>query len=323
MRLGAWSPWRGFAPWLGVLLVALLLARGGGEPPPAGTLGVYRGAGAAAEVAAFERWAGGRAAFAVDFLPWASWAAVDDPSWWAARWERSQQRLVYSVPLLVADGSTLQSGAAGAHDGHFEAMARTLVAHGQGDAILRLGWEFNGGWFPWNAGADPEAFVASWRRAVEAIRRVPGAEFRFDWTANLGTGTVDPERAYPGDAYVDIVGLDVYDQGWWPGHRYPELRWRSLMHQPHGLVWHRDFARAHDKPLSFPEWGLTIRPDGHGGGDNAYYVERMHEWISANDVAYHSYFEYDAPDGSHRLMNGQFPVGAKRFRELFGTAGDH
>ena len=55
---------------------------------------------------------------------------------------------MYSVPLLPKDGSTLAAGASGAYDAHFETMARELVAQGQGDAIIRLGWEFNGSWYP-------------------------------------------------------------------------------------------------------------------------------------------------------------------------------
>jgi hypothetical protein len=308
-------------PWLAILLLAVgvpLLAR---SPSTDETMGVYRGAGAAAEVAAFERWSGLRAEFAVDFLPIDSWAGIDDPSWWASRWKDTPYRLVYSVPLLPNDGETLSAGADGAYDFHFDAMARKLIASGQGDAILRLGWEFNGSWYPWNAAKDPAAFVTYWRRVVATIRRVPGADFRFDWTASLGTGTIDPARVYPGDDYVDIIGLDAYDQGWYPGYQVPEKRWRALLEQPNGLNWHRDFAAGHDKPVSFPEWGLTVRPDGHGGGDNRYYIERMHDWISASNVAYHAYFEYDAPDGDHRLTSGRFPLGAQRFKELFGGEG--
>jgi hypothetical protein len=90
------------------------------------------------------------------------------------------------------------------------------------------------------------------------------------------------------------------------------------MNQPYGLAWQRDFAAAHGKPISFPEWGLTIRADGHGGGDNAYYVEHMYDWIAANDVKYHAYYEYDATDGEHRLMTGEFPIGAAAFKRLWG-----
>jgi hypothetical protein len=302
-------------------LAALVAAAPAPASSPTATMGVYRGAGAPSEVAAFERWNGGRrVAFALDFLPMDSWRHVEDPSWWAAQWSGSPYRMVYAVPLLPRDGSTLATGATGAYNRYFEGLARTLVAYGQGDAVLRIGWEFNGSWFPWDAAKDRAAFVAYWREVVTAIRAVPGARFAFDWNANLGTGTIAPEKVYPGDAYVDIVGADVYDQGWFAGYADPVKRWQSILDQPNGLSWLRAFAAAHGKPISLPEWGLTIRDDGHGGGDNTYYIERMHEWIGASNVAYHAYFEYDAADGRHRMMLGQFPRAGARFRALFGPA---
>jgi hypothetical protein len=311
-----------------VVLAAALSGFAGTGPAeaasPTATLGVYRGGGAPDQVAAFERWNGGQSAsYALEFLPGDSWSSIAHPAWAASRWRQSPQRVVYSVPLLPSGGGTLARGAAGAYDDHFAAMARTLVAHGQARAILRLGWEFNGDWFQWAASRNPDAFVAYWRRVVTAIRGVPGAQFTIDWTPNLGEAGIAPDRVYPGDAYVDVIGMDVYDQDWSPGRGDPEARWRSYMDQPYGLRWHRDFAAAHNKAMSFPEWGLTIRSDGYGGGDNAVFIERMHEWISANDVLYHCYFEFDAPDGSHRMMGGRFPLGSAAFRRLFSGASPH
>jgi hypothetical protein len=299
------------------LIVALAAAAATASPST--TLGVYRGAGAPDRVAAFERWNGGHpAAYALDFLPIdEGWNAIAHPDWFAERWAGSPYRVVYSVPLLPRDGGTLAQGAAGAYDGHFASMARALVAHGQGDAILRLGWEFDGDWFPWAAGRDPTAFVTYWRRAVDAIRAVPGAHFTFDWTAAVDGGGIAPDQVYPGDAYVDVIGLDVYDQGWADGFRDAASRWRTLRDGRFGLRWHRTFAAAHGKPESFPEWGLADRPDGHGGGDDAAFVRRMHAWIAAGNVRYHCYFDFDAQDGRHRISGGALPAGAAEFRGRF------
>src|SRR3954454_13916600 len=70
--------------------------------------------------------------------------------------------------------------------------------------------------------------------------------------------------------------------------------------------------------MSFSEWGLAIRSDGHGGGDDPYFIQKMHDWISSNNVAYAVYFEYDAPDGQHKLTDPEFPKGAAAFTQLFG-----
>lgn len=288
----------------------------------AGTeLGAYRSGGDPAGVAEFERWTGSSVQYrwALDFLPSRDWASIESAAWSTSMWGPSRFKTVYSIPLIPDTGGTLAQGASGAYNGHFQRLAETLVAGGEGDAVLRLGWEFNGDWFRWKASSDPAAFAAYWRQVVQTMRVVPGANFKFDWCPVLGTGAVAPPLAYPGDAYVDYIGLDAYDQDWLSGWQNPTQRWQNLLNQAHGLKWHRDFAAAHRKPMTFPEWGLFDRPDGHGGGDDPYFIQKMYEWIGANNVAYALYFEHDPPHGRHALMNGQFPRGAATFRKLFGA----
>jgi len=305
---------------LAVCLAALATAGPSHAGSPASTVGVFRGAVNTAAVANWEAWLGRPAHRVLDYLARESWDKIAAPSWWVDGWSRSaySDRVVYSVPMLPDTPSSLAEGARGDYDDHFERLARMLIARRQGAATIRLGWEFNGDWYRWNAAADRSAFVTYWRRVVRAMRRQPGAAFRFDWCPNLGRGSVAPARVYPGDAFVDYIGADVYDHGWAPGYRDPVRRWRELRDQPYGLRWQRDFARAHRKRMSFPEWGLVERADGHGGGDNPYFVKRMHHWIAANNVAYHVYFEVDMPGAPIRLMTGRFPKAAAAFRRLFG-----
>ncbi|HEV2712784.1 MAG TPA: glycosyl hydrolase, partial [Gaiellaceae bacterium] len=185
------------------------------------SFGVYRGGGNVAGVTEFEAWVGTKVTWALDFVPGATWADIESPTWAANRWARSKYRTIYSVPLLPASGGSLREGAAGAYNEHFRRLAQTLVATGEGDAVLRLGWEFNGAWFRWSAAHEPAAFASYWRQIVTTMRGVPGAAFRFDWCPILGNGAVAAERAYPGDAYVDYIGLDVYDHDWYPGWQEP------------------------------------------------------------------------------------------------------
>jgi hypothetical protein len=283
-------------------------------------LGVYRGGGNPGGVAEFGGWLGRAPTIAIDYFASTSWATIENASWAANAWSESPYRVVYSIPLLPDTGGTLREGAGGAYNVHFRRLAETLVAHGEGDAVLRLGWEFNGDWMRWNARSDPGAYAAYWRQVVQTMRAVSGAQFKFDWCPNLGHFG-PTEAAYPGDAYVDYIGMDVYDTWWSEAERTNVVRrWQNMLEMQGGLRWHRAFARGHGKPMTFPEWGLWTRPDGHGGGDNPYYIEKMHEWISQNNVAYHMYFEKDLSDGAHRLMAGRFPQGAAAYRSLFGAA---
>ena len=285
-----------------------------------GKLGVYRGSGVPDEVAGFERWLGRRTPWVLDFFAREEWSDIAEPEWWAEQWEPTDYRMIYSVPMLPEGEGSLAEGAAGSYNDHFRQLAELLVDHQQGNAVLRLGWEFNGNWYAWSAGDDPNAFVAYWRQIVNTMRAVDGARFSFDWSAILGGDHVPLEQAYPGDAYVDFIGMDVYDQGWDEGWEDPDRRWQAMLTGRYGLEWHRAFAAAHRKPMTYPEWGLTRRDDGHGGGDNPRFVQRMHDWIKANNVAYHVYFEFDADDGTHALMADHFPKASARFRQLFGPA---
>src|SRR2546423_2037201 len=117
------------------------LAGAAAASSPTATLGVYRGAAAPDQVAAFESWNGGeKASYALDFLAMDSWSSIANPGWWADAWKTSGYRVSYSVPMLPSSGGTLATGATGAYNSTFDSMARALVARGQGNAILRFGW---------------------------------------------------------------------------------------------------------------------------------------------------------------------------------------
>lgn len=289
-------------------------------PVPSNNLGVYRGAANPAGVEQFAAWVPATVAYAEDFLAGNDWGIIESPDWWLQAWQGKGYQMTFGVPIIPDTGGSLAEGATGAYNGHFTKLGQKLVQYGRGDSILRLGWEFTGGWYRWavQSPADAANFVAYWRHMVTSLRNV-APQLKFDWNPIWGWLGWDLTLAYPGDNYVDYIGLDVYDQSWIPNYTDPVARWNDFLNAPYGGKWHRDFAAAHGKPMSFPEWGLAIRDDGHGGGDAPYFIEQMHSWISQNNVGYHVYFEFDAPDGKHRLMTGQFPNGAAKFRQLFAA----
>jgi hypothetical protein len=276
------------------------------------------GGGDADELSDFERFVGSEVTHAGAFVSKKSWDRFRELDW-LEEWEDSGYTLSLGVPMLTErDGGSLQDGARGRYDAHFRHLAEQLVAHGQGDAILRLGWEFNGDWYPWAAAEDPRAFAEYWRRIHRVMRSVPGAEgLRFDWNPAIGVADV-PEEAYPGDEYVDIIGMDVYDRPKSAEEADPAARWQRMVDQPYGLAWQRDFAAAHRKPTSFPEWATSDRQRGGQKADNPVFIRNMYEWIRSNDVEYHTYFEFDAVDErGAQLMDGRNPRAAETFKKLF------
>jgi len=232
---------------------------------------------------------------------------------------------VLGVPLVPELGgrpvASLAQGATGRYDAEFTTLARTLASYGQGDAVIRPGWEFNAGWYPWRVTSDAAAadYAAYFRHVVTAMRRVRGTSFLFVWNPTPGPSAVDPSRAWPGGRYVDVVGLDLYDQVWGMPQD-PLLVWSHLLTENTGLRWMASFATAHHKAMSIPEWGVTLRSDGHGLGDDPLFVAYTAQWIAGHHVAFSSYFDLNAPDGEHDILDGHFPNALAVFERSFAAS---
>jgi beta-mannanase len=105
-----------------------------------------------------------------------------------------------------------------------------MVRHGRGDSVVRLGWEMDEATMPWR-GTDPAAYVGCYRHAATAIRATD-PDVLLDWSIS-GHGT--PARicgglstnCYPGEAYVDIIGIDNYDHSRGCRRRLCSTRWPS------------------------------------------------------------------------------------------------
>jgi hypothetical protein len=285
--------------------------------------GAYAGNGSPAKAAAFGRWRHRRVRIVVDYLDRTSWSDVSRPTWLLNHWENFALhggKLVLSVPLLISEGDTLAQGAGGRFDGRFRALARQLVAHHEAAAIIRPGWEFNATDFLWSLSkAGPGAskqFVGYWRRVVSAMRSVRGSHFRFDWTVNLGSSPTPAETAWPGRKWVNYIGLDAYDFGWAAdGGPITDAaaRWAQIDREDHGLEWWHRFARRHHRPIAVPEWGLSSRPDGHGGGDDPLYIRRMHSWFSRVKPAYECYFNA----ATSVINGGRYPRASREYVRLW------
>jgi hypothetical protein len=309
------------------VLAALAVMLPAGADAPAGTqrVGVYTGPANVAGQKAFEAWLGGDVSVAMDYLDQSSWSAFDDTDWLLGPWsgwvkEDPTRLFVLSVPLLTRDSAgQLRSGANGAFDAHFRQLAQKLVARGMSSTVIRLGWEMNGGWFPWSGVGDPAAYTAMFRHVVGVMRAVPGARFGFEWTPNGGRSQVSSEALYPGDDVVDVIGLDQYDIKWEDSNAAPDARWQFLLTEPYGLNWHRTFARAHGKPMAYSEWALWAKGSQEGGGgDDPAYISHMADWFASNDVAYHIYF--DVPEGGVGGTITSFAQGAATYRARFAHA---
>jgi hypothetical protein len=234
--------------------------------------------------------------------------------------------LALGVPIIPTSGGaavgTLAQGASGAFNSYYVTLAQTLVAGGEGNAYLRLGWEFDGSWMAWNA-TTPSAeasFAGYFQQIVTAMRSVAGEQFRFVWNPDAGAFTqsgYSVAAAYPGNAYVDVIGLDAYDQSW----AVPQTAsnaWNSTTLP--SLAAAQRFAGSNGKPLAFSEWGVAIRSDGHGLGDDPWYVNQMVAWMEnpANNVTYESYFDANSGGVNSLITGGSFPSSLAAFSADLG-----
>jgi hypothetical protein len=268
-----------------------------------------------ARMAGLSRWLNGaQLRVGHTYLPGDLWSNIEgEPRFldvWAAwRRERDDRMFVLNVPMMerneegLSDDEVralLRRGAAGEFDGHYRRLAERLVALGVPDTVLVLGWEMNGTTYTHRCGPDPEAWKAYWNRIVTAMRSVTGQQFRFDFAPSRGRDAIPWTECYPGDATVDIIGMDSYDQ--------PQgLSFEGQVAEPYGLQDHVDFAKEHGKPISYPEWGLFRN------GDNAEYMRRMLAWIDEHKPLYHTITDY-CPHGVWQC--GRNPQAAEAYRSV-------
>lgn len=293
-----------------------------GQPLVAGrTLsGVVAGTSGPSGVSSFGSWRGKPAEVITVYSGTNTWDAITNISGEVGWWGGTNAHRVWSVPLLPLDNSaTLASAAAGAYNSKYYAIGQGLVAGGDGSATIRLGWELNGDWYTWSMSKNPSAFAQAWRNAINQMRSVPGAHFTFDF--NVSPNYPDPTPAWPGDAYVDIVSMDLYDYSWASYSASDHVAaWNGYLTEKTGLNWLASFASAHGKRIAFPEWAEAYRCDGHGGGDDTYFIQQMHNWIASHNVAYETYFNAD-DDSCHRFVinGGYFPNAANLYKSLLNS----
>jgi Glycosyl hydrolase family 26 len=241
------------------------------------------------------------------------------PGEWAAA--NPKRKLIWSIPLTMP-GASLAEVAEGKRDAEFRAAAGAIAAS-QPDAIIRIGWEMNGSWMAWYAGAGREQNYIDAYRRVAAIFRAASSRFAFDWCVSFGRQNGDAEAAYPGDDVVDTIGMDVYD--FIPTASPiadPSSRWnRSILDgDGRGLTWLASFAASRNKKMSIAEWGVGLTDDPKSPvyrrlKDNPTFVRLMRSWLVANarNIAFQIYF--DAPP--NRIDDGTFPGALAELKKDF------
>ena len=301
--------------------------------------------------------------YAQDFIDATDWSHIANP-WQLPNWKGTSYQMIWGVPMIpcgnssstqcatnVSDYNLVASGGA---DGYFKTLAKNLVASGFGSSYIRLGWEFNASWMGWSicndagSGLDSWAkdFVPAFQNIVTTMRSV-SPNFKFIWNPLVSSNASCPggnlEKFYPGDKYVDAVALDIYDGVGQTvssdSARFDDLvngvnggQWTSVVPEAingqkfkgYGLTWLTAFGKEHNKLISIPEWGLDTVGQEAGGGDDAYFITHMADWLKANATGPQIFWNFgqgNLPLDIPNYTNGASPRATAAFKAAFGVSG--
>ncbi len=106
-------------------------------------------------------------------------------------------------------------------EGHFDPFITTWakqIKQVDGIVLLRILHEFNGDWYPWctaNNDKDPALLIKAFRHIHDIFTEHEVTNVKFIWCANALSYPQEKWNfvmdAYPGNDYVDIVGMDAYN----------------------------------------------------------------------------------------------------------------
>jgi hypothetical protein len=140
------------------------------------------------------------------FYPWDGYVPTSEPdvdgdsvlmvSWHGAPWAE------------ILDGGS---------DANIRSVARKLKGMRR-PILLRWGWEMNGDWFEWSGarnGSDADDYVKVWRRLHRIFEGQGVTDVSWVWSPNWNSSPAESwnrvQRYYPGDDYVDWVGVSGYN----------------------------------------------------------------------------------------------------------------
>ncbi|HMM43440.1 MAG TPA: glycosyl hydrolase, partial [Thermomicrobiales bacterium] len=146
--------------------------------------------------------------------------------------------------------SIVEDTIAGAYDPLIRRAARSVEGFQQ-PILIRVGHEMDmDGLYPW-AGAAPDRFIAMYRHTIDIFREEGATNVLWVWSP---AGISGAPLYYPGDAYVDYIGLTILEYSGWEsaaGHAAPR-EFKELVNEKYQMM------RLFDKPILLAEVGIDL-----------------------------------------------------------------
>jgi hypothetical protein len=153
----------------------------------------------------FAGWVGGKPNIIGQYL---AWGTSFDAAAASHAWSYGAMDFVVWEPWTT----TLAQIAAGASDAYVTRFA-TAVRALNVPIVISFGHEFNGSWYPWGTNdATAAQFVAAWRHVHDLFATAGATNVIWIWDPNdiLTNVSLPLKDYYPGDSYVDWVGVTGY-----------------------------------------------------------------------------------------------------------------
>lgn len=260
--------------------------------------------------------------------PWMLSTASDGWDAWLA--QSSAHQVIVGMDLIPQavsnDDDPLtweQPCAAGSYDQYASTLAKNLVSYGAQNIVIRLGVEAN------DTGEDDyvgstATEMSDWAKCfdneVTAMRAVPGENFLFVWNPNVCANDLALDQWYPGNSYVDIIGVDAYDRDCLTLKTVSQEGWATYSTDSSGntpndpnfpsLTNIETFAAANKKSLSFPEWAIYS-----GTSDDATYVTDMAQVFNDGNFSFESY--YDTGGAGVAMLGSAIPNATATYSQEF------
>jgi PA14 domain/Glycosyl hydrolase family 26/CARDB len=230
------------------------------------------------------------------------------------------------IPMITWQpvNTRLTDIAGGDYDASIIARARSMKAFRR-PILLRFAHEMNGDWYAWsgssNGGATsgPANYIAAWRHVHDLFVAQGATNVAWVWCVNQG----DVPGAdwnhwtnyYPGDSYVDWVGIDAYN---WGTTNADNGGWRTMSSMLTASAYN-DYAAT--KPIMVAETGSA-----ESGGDKDQWIYDAGTTIKTDFPSVEAVLWFDQTgssaewpiDSSHHALTAYTSVGLDSY---FGGPG--
>lgn len=235
----------------------------------------------------FERTIGRRVAL---FNSFQAWGGPDSTfnSEWAALVEnlsaKNQVLMITWEPWNPGNGADqpdyrLRKIIAGKHDAYMKKWFRA-VRGTRKPVFVRFAHEMNGDWYPWGTHVNwPAEYVAAWRHVVNLSREVGADNITWVWAPNEHQTEDYLEKLYPGQKYVDWIGISGYNWGG-PGREWTGWRSAKRIFGPTLAV-----VKRYGKPIMIAELGVNEnqRADAVAPKTKASWLARTYAYVKNVD----------------------------------------